>query len=214
FGGILIKHAGYVRVNELIASFRKRLLQEKRLIEEDFDFEKIIMTENEVLYKSHRASKIIFCEGPLSKNPWFRFLKFRPVRGEIMDIECNLPRDWIINQGVFIIPKDGFCTVGATYDHQILEFKPQESGISILEDRLKKLYGGTYTIRSKRAGVRPATFDRKPFIGLHPNHKTLGIFNGFGSKGVSLAPYFARYFVKVLEGATTVDPEVDVQRSF
>jgi glycine/D-amino acid oxidase-like deaminating enzyme len=46
-------------------------------------------------------------------------------------------------------------------------------------------------ILKHKAGLRPATFDRKPFIGFHDKHKNVAIFNGFGSKGVSLIPYFA-----------------------
>ena len=48
------------------------------------------------------------------------------------------------------------------------------------------------------AGVRPATIDRKPFIGLHPLYPQLGIFNGFGGKGSLHIPRAARMFVDQL----------------
>ena len=113
-----------------------------------------------------------------------------------------------------MIPKNGYFTVGSTYDRNILSFEPQASGIRDLKQRLSKLFKGSYRIIDKRAGVRPATYDRKPFIGLHQKFKTLGIFNGFGTKGVSLTPYFASQFADYLIGQSEIDKEVDVQRTF
>ena len=123
-----------------------------------------------------------------------------------------LKTDLIINQGVFIIPKNDFFTVGSTYDHNLLSYEPQESGIQNLTSRLKKIYQGSFQIVEKRAGIRPATHDRKPYIGFHKNFGTIGIFNGFGTKGVSLSPYFAKHFVSVLENKIALDKEIDVQR--
>jgi hypothetical protein len=40
----------------------------------------------------------------------------------------------------------------------------------------------------------------------------LGVFNGLGSKGVSLAPYFAEQFVDFLVNKKELDPEVNINR--
>ena len=136
------------------------------------------------------------------------------MRGEVIDIECEIDSEYIINQGVFMIPKDGYWTVGSTYDHNVLSYEPQEAGIENLKNRLNKIYSGNYRIREKRAGVRPATHDRKPYIGFHKKNGTIAIFNGFGTKGVSLTPYFAKHFADVLEKNIKLDEEVDVQRVY
>ena len=47
------------------------------------------------------------------------------------------------------------------------------------------------------------TFDRQ-----------LGIFNGLGTKGVLLAPYFAKQFSEFLTGKCEIEKEVDVKRHF
>lgn len=210
-GGIVINQSGYVNIPLMLDGVQNYLLNKGIYHSEVFDYERMEMKPDSVTYKNYLAKKIIFCEGSMSANPYWE-LPFKPVRGELIDIRCDLKSKYIVNQGVFMIPKGDRFTVGSTYDHSNLTYVPQESGIKSLEERLKKLYSGKYEILEKRAGVRPATHDRKPYIGLHHKYKTLGIFNGFGTKGVSLAPYFAKHFVDVLQGKREIDEEVHVQR--
>lgn len=47
------------------------------------------------------------------------------------------------------------------------------------------------SIRNHRAAVRPASYDRHPLIGPHPNNTNLLCFNGLGSKGSLMAPKLA-----------------------
>jgi glycine/D-amino acid oxidase-like deaminating enzyme len=95
-----------------------------------------------------------------------------------------------------------------------MTYEPQPKGIAELERRLKKLYTGHYEVLSASAGVRPTTNDRRPFIGWHPENKAVGIFNGFGTKGVSLVPYFSKLFVDSIEDREKVHIEADVNRVF
>ncbi|MEP0986353.1 FAD-dependent oxidoreductase [Ekhidna sp.] len=212
FGGIILKNSGYVDIPQMLKSAKQYLENKGVYRNKVFDYSRMNLKEDTVQYEGEEFKKIIFCNG-LGDNPYWK-LPFRPVRGEIMDIQCDLKSEFIINQGVFMIPKKDRITVGSTYDHNNLTFEPQEAGIKSLSERLRKLYFGNFKIIEKRAGVRPATHDRKPYIGLHPVNKTLGIFNGFGTKGVSLAPYFAKHFVDVLIGKCEIDEEVNVQRVF
>lgn len=210
-GGIVINQSGYVNIPLMLEAVQNYLRSKGNYVSEVFDYERMEILADSIAYKNYIARKVIFCEGSLSENPHWN-LPFKPVRGEIIDISCDLKTDYIINQGVFMIPKNDRFTVGSTYDHKVLSYIPQDSGIKSLEERFKKLYSGEYQILDKRAGVRPATHDRKPYIGLHHKYKTLGIFNGFGTKGVSLTPHFAKHFVDVLQGKSEIDKEVNVQR--
>jgi len=139
-------------------------------------------------------------------------LPFKLVKGEVLNIDVSLPVDKVINRGVFILPKNGRHSVGSTYEHNDLSYIPSEKGIKNLEDRLSKLYQGKYDIINVTAGIRPATYDRRPFIGKHPEHPAVSIFNGFGTKGVSLVPYFAGQYVNYLLQGGELMPEVDVTR--
>ena len=212
-GGLVLNHSGYVDIPKMLASMKAFFVAKGVYKSEVFDVKNMETHQSSVLYQEIEAHKVLFCEGPQFQTSFWE-LPFRLVRGELMDITCDLTSDFIINQGVFMIPKKGCFTVGSTYDHEVLSYEPQASGITNLEDRLKKLFKGDYRIVDKRAGIRPATHDRKPYIGFHPNNKTLGIFNGFGTKGVSLTPHFARHYADVLQNKIELDSEVDVQRVF
>jgi glycine/D-amino acid oxidase-like deaminating enzyme len=69
-----------------------------------------------------------------------------------------------------------------------------------------------YEIIKHEAGIRPTVNDRRPILGIHPEHPRLAVFNGLGTKGVMLAPYFANQLIDHLEKEQTIDPEVDLSR--
>ena len=158
---------------------------------------------------------VIFCEGYNGKfNPHFSYLPFNPVKGEIVDIEIqNLDLQEIINQGVFVIPLgENKFRLGATYKWDILDDVSTEEGKTILIEKYQKLMKSQMRILSQKAGVRPATKDRRPFLGMHPEIENIGIFNGFGSKGVSLVPFFGKQFVDFLVYQKELSTEVNINR--
>ena len=158
---------------------------------------------------------IIYCEGfNAINNPYFSYLPFSPVKGELLDVEIqSIDIQEIINQGVFVIPLgNDVYRLGATYSWHELDFLPTEQGRADLMEKYQKLMKPEMKILSHRAGVRPATKDRRPFIGMHPEVENIGIFNGLGSKGVSLAPFFAHQFVEFLVNHKELHQEVNINR--
>ena len=69
-----------------------------------------------------------------------------------------------------------------------------------------------FKVVDHRASLRPANLERRPFVGFHPLYPQIGIFNGMGTKGCSLAPYFAKQLVDHIQKGTTLLPEADVKR--
>jgi len=47
---------------------------------------------------------------------------------------------------------------------------------------------------------------------LHPHQKNLGILNGMGTKGCSLAPFFASQLADHLLREKEIMPEADIKR--
>ena len=64
----------------------------------------------------------------------------------------------------------------------------------------------------QQAGIRPTVKDRRPLIGRHEEKSNLYIFNGMGTRGVMLAPFFANQLAKHIEEGESLDPEVDIKR--
>jgi len=107
---------------------------------------------------------------------------------------------------------DGTYKIGSTYDFKELNTTPTEKGKLQVVEKLEALVSLPYKIMDHWAGIRPATYDRRPFIGLHPDYPQVGLFNGMGSKGISMTPYLAQHFYEFLELDKPLMPEIDLNR--
>ncbi len=214
-GGLMLRMCGYVNLPTMLSAIRIYLINKGSYRGEVFSYEDLLIGATQSTYKEISAKKVVFCEGPDAvNNPFWKDLPYKLVKGEILEIDSNLSEDMILNRSVFVLPKNGKFHVGSTYDHQTLDYKPSEKGIKNLKERLHKVYKGEYTIVNTTAGVRPATYDRRPFLGIKKEQSSIAVFNGFGTKGVSLVPYFAHHFVNYLLGKAALMPEVDINRVY
>lgn len=221
-GGLMAQQAGWLDVPAMLSAFRRRFLALNILQETTFDFNELTVNENNVAWRSLRAAKLVCCEGAYAtENPYFRWLPFAPAKGETITIRCGgdsvegLVPPGIVNRGVWLIPRsDGLCRVGATYSWDPLDWEPSETGKVFLMDKLNVWFKSSYEVVEHQAGVRPAVQGRRPLIGLHPEFAAMGIFNGLGSKGVSLAPFFAQQFAGFLLDGKELDPAANINRFF
>jgi glycine/D-amino acid oxidase-like deaminating enzyme len=102
--------------------------------------------------------------------------------------------------------------VGATNAWNFETTLPTESNKQLIINELSEILNCPFEVVAHQAAVRPTVRDRRPFIGLHPKFPTLGIFNGFGTKGASLAPFFAEQFVNSLLKNVPLEKEIDISR--
>ena len=82
----------------------------------------------------------------------------------------------------------------------------------MLKEQLDRLISCSYEVVDQEAGIRPATADRRPLAGQHPEHKNIFCCNGFGSRGVLIAPSLGKELVNFAENGTPLSPETDLQR--
>lgn len=216
FGGISLLQCGYLHVVDFLNATRTYLETSGSYELGRFTESDLLVEEDSITYKNIDAKKVIYCNGNEAKNSqYFGWLPFRPVKGEILRAKSEVALNKIYNRGVFIVPlSNGLCNIGATYNWRTLDVLPTEEARKELLDKLNKLSPLSFEIKGHIAGIRPATKDRKPFVGIHPSHKALSIFNGLGAKGVSLAPYLAQNFVEFLERKEELHPEVNIIRYF
>ncbi|HET6244399.1 MAG: FAD-binding oxidoreductase [Bacteroidetes bacterium] len=211
-----VSHAGNVNLPLLLSSFNNYLKKENLLINEKLNYKDIIFENNGITWKNIKAEKIIFCEGHKAiNNPYFSWLPFKLTKGELLKVEINeLKSEKVINKGVFILPAEkSIYHVGATYNWNEFTEQPTQEGKSELKEKLEKLLKVPYTILDHRAGIRPTVEDRRPLIGAHPKNNCLLVFNGMGTKGVIIAPYFASQFADFLTGkAIEIHKEADISR--
>ncbi|GAB3331914.1 FAD-dependent oxidoreductase [Larkinella ripae] len=217
YGGLEVTGAGWVDVPVFLAAIRSFFQHRNQYVEADFAYEQLEVKAEGIQWQGNTYRKLICCEGPHARqNPYFDWLPYNPVKGQILDVEIdNYPITQIVNQGIFILPvAANLYRVGATYTWHDLDWQTTEDGKAFLEQKLNGLLKAPYRVIGQRVGIRPATKDRRPLIGLHPAYPAVGIFNGLGTKGVSLAPFFAGQFADFLKGRKELDPEVNIERTF
>ncbi len=214
-GGWESKQACYIDTEVLLES-SKEYFETAGVYQKDlFDYSKIEFEEEKVRYKSYRAKKIIFCEGArVIDNEYFNWIPLKSVKGEWLKIETSpINLQNIINQGIFLLPLGkGIWKVGATYNWEDKSADITENSREELVGKLNAIFKIPYKILTQKVGMRPASFDRRPIIGLHPKFSQLGVFNGLGTKGLSLAPYYSLQFHHFLEQRQEIDKEADLNR--
>ncbi len=178
----------------------------------------MVISENEIRYKNFTCDKLVFCEGHLAtQNPFFKELKFKPAKGEVLTIYCEeLKTTSIINKDFFILPlPEAHCfKVGATYNWLDFTDNTTEKAKQTLIEKIDSVIPFPYKIIKQQAGVRPSTIDRRPVMGFHATHKNMGVFNGFGTKAVMLAPYFSKHFCNFIFLNQELFLDVDVKRFY
>jgi len=179
-------------------------------LDEDFKEEELIVESDSIQYLQYKARKIIFCQGEGAPGKYFSWLPIRPLKGETLTITTTTNVSKIYNRGVYVVPE--IWKVGATYQFNDTTRSVTEDGLKELTAKLNELVCFPFNIVAQSWGMRPTTPDRRPILGPHPEHQNVVIFNGLGTKGVSLAPYFSKVLAEWMENGTPINKEVDIHR--
>jgi glycine oxidase len=213
-GGLLLNQCGYLESDKYVKAIRKLIEKNGVFIEDNFNQDALEVTNTHVSYKEFTAKKIIFCEGIGVRNSkWFNGLSIIPLKGETLTVEISEPLQQIINRGVYIVPAgENKLRIGSTYSLDDTHAGITGEARAELTEKLRELINFKYEIVSQEWGIRPTTRDRRPFMGSYPENPAVVIFNGLGTKGVSLSPLLSANLVAWLEGETDLNKEVDVNR--
>jgi glycine/D-amino acid oxidase-like deaminating enzyme len=217
-GGFAQGRTGWLDAGALVRHLGDWLRSASILHSGEVHYADIRIEAHGVRWRDRRADRIIFCEGyRLGSNPWFDWLPLQPAKGELLTMETGVPLPpWILSAGRWLIPVGGHrFRFGATWSWDPLDESPSVAGRERLLADLDRDFPALAKTASRRnhlAGVRPGTRDRHPFLGLHPAMPSVGVFNGFGSKGSLAIPWYARRFADFLTAGTPLPPEADVRR--
>ena len=216
FGYGIIRPAFITHNENILPAWRKRLEKTSRLIEEDFDFSQLRIASEKFCNKEIIADKIIFCDGIAGMgNSYFQQLPFAFNKGEMLLIEAkDLTATHIFKKGLMIAPllEKGIFWVGTNYLWDYRDHLPTKEFRMKTEQLLMNWLKVPFKTVDHKAAIRPATIERRPFVGMHPLHPNMGLLNGMGAKGSSLAPYFAKQLVDHLLFKKDILPEADIKR--
>ncbi len=216
FGCGEIAPAHAVSFGLLVAAWRQRLLQQNQLRAEVFVPAHLQLTGSGIRYNGITAETIIFCDGIAAADyPYWERLPFSANKGEALLIKSDqLPRSHIFKKGMMLVPLPVQHTFwfGSNYQWEFENHLPSEAFYKGAKSALQNWLKVPFEILAHKAAVRPATLERRPFVGLHPQHRAVGILNGMGAKGSALAPYFAHQLAQHLVSGAAIHPDADVNR--
>lgn len=213
FGRVM--HTGNIDTEVMLEAYRDQLQKKQLLKSEKFDYDLVKMDGNRIVYKDIQAKHVIFCEGfGVTKNPFFNYFPLHGNKGEYIIIKSpGLKLDFAIKASVFIMPMGSdLYKVGATYNNHDKTPEPTSEAREQLEASLKQVINVSYEVVDQVAGIRPTSGDRRPVIGKHPEFENMYCFNGFGSRGVLIAPYLAPKLADHILENSTLEQEIDIAR--
>jgi glycine oxidase len=212
FGGGVIKTSSYIDLPKFLNQTRDYFISQDSFLKHAFDFDELSLTEKK--YQDITFDKIVFCEGHMgTKNPIFKDLPFNLTKGEMIEFkQDSLSLDRIVNKNGFVLPtKQNTFKLGATYEWKELDQVTTEKGKETLLDRLTFLKNEGVEVVDHVAGIRPTVKDRRPLFGKHDIEEAY-IFNGLGTKGALMAPYYAKQMCNFIVEGINLDSEVDIKR--
>jgi glycine/D-amino acid oxidase-like deaminating enzyme len=210
-----IQPAILVQVEKLLTAWRSWLIKNSFLTESFFDISKLEKKPGGIVYSGLHARYIVCCDGTSSAlNPYFEKLPFALNKGEALLVEIRgLPINLVFKKGMSLVPyKENIFWLGSSYEWTFQDDQPSQNFRKNAENWLTHFLKLPFTILEHFASIRPATLERRPFVGFHPDHSQIGILNGMGTKGCSLAPYFAKQLADKIVGKGTINPLADIGR--
>jgi glycine/D-amino acid oxidase-like deaminating enzyme len=203
-----VRQTAQVDIGRLVAAFTERILGQNRLRRALFDYEAIHVDSSGVRYGELSADRLVFCEGWRARyNPFFNYLPFGGNKGQVLIVRIpGVMETAMLKHRVFLVPLgEERYWIGSTSENTFANDAPTATSRAYLEDRLRELLTVPFEVIDHRAAVRPTVRDRRPFLGVHPELPRLALFNGLGTKGASLGPYWARAFAQYLDDPTAAE---------
>ncbi|MFV2058874.1 MAG: NAD(P)/FAD-dependent oxidoreductase, partial [Thiohalomonadales bacterium] len=216
-GGFYQSKTGYVDIPSLLRLLKDYFIQNGCYLSKKFSYQSVSLTSNKLTVDTYSSHRIIFCEGyRLRSNPWFAGLPIIPTKGEILSLRSsNFRSSNIISNGHWLLPlKQDLYRFGASFEpHREDTLASNNVRLQLLEKLSRMVTSNpAFDVIGHSAGIRPCTQDRMPLIGMHPRFQQIGVFNGFGSKGLLTIPYFADLFSRSIRNIDHVHHEASISR--
>ncbi len=203
-----------VKVNNFITNILSTIPENRQIISHFSHNE--LNVKNAFYYNQFVFDKIIFAEGiAVLENPFFSHLPFLANRGEALVIKIpNFKLDKIVQKGKFICPYEDNFWVGSSFDKVDLnsETKTAKAKIEIQNAIPNLIENRTYKEIRHLGAFRATVPDRRPIIGEHPSISNMYVFNGFGTKGVSLVPFLSKNLLDHIFENKDLMAEIDINR--
>ncbi|WP_062054371.1 NAD(P)/FAD-dependent oxidoreductase [Aquimarina longa] len=210
-----VKCTGKIDIYTMLSSYIEYLKKKDAVINESFEYSKMLVKDKFVEYKGIKSKRVLFAEGyGMINNPFFNHLPIYGNKGEYIIIKCEaLKLQKAIKSSVFIIPLgDDLYKVGATYANDDKTPEVTTAAREELQRKLNQFLTIPYKVVDQVAGIRPTVRDRRPLIGTHTDYQNIHVLNGLGSRGILIGPTIAKRLYNHIEKGASLNQEVDIKR--
>ncbi len=205
-----------IDTSALIESWREHLENNNALLNEIFEEDELLLFNDFIQYKNITAEKIIYCNGiNASYSKYWKNLPFVQNKGQALIADIHgLSKEFIYKFGhLSVIPwKNNSWWIGSSNELNFTTAKPTNDFLQTTTAALKNILKIDFEIKEHLSSVRPAAVERRPFAGTHSIHNQIAILNGMGSKGCSLAPWFAKELAEHFINKKSINALTDVKR--
>jgi glycine/D-amino acid oxidase-like deaminating enzyme len=131
-----------------------------------------------------------------------RTLPISPLKGQMLALQAAPLRHAVMAPDVYLVPRGSETLVGATSELAGFDVSNTDSALSQLRSAAEALCPGLSGAPMTRAwaGVRPATPDMLPILGMDPAHSRVIYACGHSRNGILLAPATAEVVGALVTG--------------
>ena len=205
----VIHKAARVHFPNLIGAFRQKAIDAGIFENKSIDYD-------DVLRIAPEYDAVVFCEGfRAAENPFFPELSWQLAKGEALLLrlaDAGTITDMLKKTMTLVPMGDSVFSAGGSYQWHYPDLLPSAAERDFILRHVAEMLVAPFEIIGHVAGVRPTVKDRRPYIGASRAHSNLFIFNGLGTKGALLAPYWADHLAAHLCNGTALDAAVDTRR--
>ena len=202
-----VRAAGWVDVARLLDAWKALLQAEGRWEEREWHADEGVPAGWDA---------VMDCRGVGAREDLARWgLDLRPNHGEVLTVHADgLPTDACVNAVSWVLPVgEQTWRIGSTYRWDVVDDRVHAETQGMLVERVAAALPAVRgaEVVGHAGGVRPASPDRRPWIGeLAPGH---WVCNGLGTRGVLVGPWTVQRLVDAWEDSEVPVPsEVDVRR--
>ena len=186
-----VRHAGWLDLRLLLDHARSFITEHGQYTTHD-------LTREDIGRLLDQGDWVIQCTGwRLTGDDFGTDLPLLANKGQVYTLRIEgLDESYMTNFGRYTIPLgNGLFRVGSTYELRPKDALPSSVGEEILVDAAEVLRK-PFEVVDHKAGFRPTTLDRFPIVGFHQRHSRLGVFTGFGSRGVISVPFYMQQLLQ------------------
>lgn len=196
-----ITQSFHVHFKEILKAYKNYCQSKNAYVDAFLRDEDLIISENGYGFMDYSFDRIVFCEGyQATDNPFFKDIDLQPAKGEVLLIRIpGATFRKMYKDHIFLVHQyEDVYWAGSGYEWDYENDLPTANAGKIIQEELDRILSVPYEILAHIAGVRPSTGNRRPILRKHQEHSEMYIFNGMGTKGASLTPFFARQFARYI----------------